>query len=69
MQIIDVYLDTSRGQLKLGHEGEQCLSQKGLAAGAEDVAAHTAISASGSADAAAHGANMAVDGASSTFWV
>merc|ERR1712166_849861 len=58
----------SNGQLRLGHEGEQCLSQKGLAAGAEDVAAHSAISASGSADAAAHGANMAVDGASSTFW-
>jgi len=58
----------SNGQLKLGHEGEQCLSQKGLAAGAEDVAAHSAISASGSADVAAHGANMAVDGASSTFW-
>ncbi len=45
------------------------MSQKGPAAGMEDVAAHGAITASSTADAAAHGANMAVDGRSSTFWV
>lgn len=45
------------------------MSQKGPAAGMEDVAAHGAITASSTADTAAHGANMAVDGSSSTFWV
>jgi len=57
------------GQLKLGRSGEYCLSQRGFTAGAEDVAVGGAISASSSADATAHGANMAVDGSSSTFWV
>jgi len=56
------------GQLKLGRSGEQCLSQRGSAAGAEDVAARSAISASNSFDTIGHGANMAVDGSSSTFW-
>lgn len=56
------------GQLKLGRSGEYCLSQRGFTAGAEDVAVGGAISASSSADATAHGANMAVDGSSSTFW-
>lgn len=59
----------SRGQLKLGRAGQYCLSQKGPAAGVEDVAEKGAVMASSSADAAAHGANMAVDGSSSTFWV
>ena len=45
------------------------MSQKGFAAGVEDVAARGAISATGSVDTTAHGANMAVDGSSSTFWV
>ena len=56
------------GQLRLGREGELCLSQKGTAAGVDDAAAHGAITASSSADAVAHGANMAVDGSSRTFW-
>merc|ERR1711865_271799 len=50
------------GQLKLGRAGNYCLSQSGLAAGVEDAAARGAITSSSSADAAAHGANMAVDG-------
>jgi hypothetical protein len=53
----------------MGAAGGNCLSQKGPAAGMEDVAAHGAITASSTADTAAHGANMAVDGSSSTFWV
>jgi len=56
------------GQLKLGGAGQNCLSQEGAAAGVEDVAARGAITASSSADAAAHGASTAVDGSSSTFW-
>jgi len=56
------------GQLKLGRAGNFCLSQSGVAAGVEDAAAHGAITSSSSADAAAHGANMAVDGSSKTFW-
>ena len=55
--------------MKLGREGNYCLSQEGAAAGVEDAATHSAITASSSADAAAHGANMAVDGRSSAFWV
>ena len=46
-----------------------CLSQKGSAAGLEDSAARGAITASSTADAAAHGANMAVDGNFSIFGV
>ena len=57
------------GQLKLGRAGNYCFSQSGLAAGVEDAAARGAITSSSSADAAAHGANMAVDGNSNTFWV
>jgi|TARA_B110000908_G_C10080885_1_gene369507 hypothetical protein len=57
------------GQLKLGRAGNYCFSQSGLAAGVEDAAARGAITSSSSADAAAHGANMAVDGSSNTFWV
>jgi len=56
------------GQLKLGRSGEYCLSQRGSTAGDEDVALRGATSASSSADTTAHGANMAVDGSSSTFW-
>jgi len=56
------------GQLRLVGAGQYCLSQKGPAAGARDVAALSAISASSSADPEAHGANKAVDGSSNTFW-
>ena len=56
-------------QLKLGGAGQQCLSQKGASASASDVAALSAISASSTVDPEAHGANKAVDGSSSTFWV
>lgn len=55
------------GQLKLGGAGQRCLSQQGVSPGAEDAAAHGAISAS-SSDTMAHGASMAVDGSSNTFW-
>ena len=48
--------------------GQKCLSVKGLAAGT-NVALKSAISASSSADTGAHGASMAVDGNSNTFWV
>ena len=64
-----VYQCMCAGQMKLGQKGNQCLSQKGSAAGIEDVAARGAIVASSAADVAAHGANMAVDGGSNTFWV
>lgn len=47
---------------------QKCLSVKGLAAGT-NVALKSAISASSSADTGAHGASMAVDGNSNTFWV
>lgn len=53
------------GQLR---SGAQCLSQKGPASGMEDVAARGAVAASSAADVTAHGANMAVDGSSNTFW-
>lgn len=56
------------GQVKLNSSGQYCLSQKGPAVGLENAATHSAISASSSADVAAHGANMAVDGSSNTFW-
>ena len=55
--------------MKLTSSGQYCLSQKGPAVGLENAATHSAISASSSADVAAHGANMAVDGSSNTFWV
>jgi len=56
------------GQLKLGRAGQYCLSQEGSEAGVEDAAEKAAIVASNSADVQAHGASMAVDGRSSTFW-
>lgn len=52
------------GQLR---SGQNCLSAKGLTAGS-NVALKSAISASSTADTGAHGASMAVDGSSSTFW-
>ena len=66
---VEWYQHVCAGQLKLGRSGEYCLSQRGFTAGAEDAAVGGAVSASSSADAAAHGANMAVDGSSNTFWV
>lgn len=56
------------GQFKLGRAGQYCLSQEGSEAGVEDAAEKAAIVASNSADVQAHGASMAVDGRSSTFW-
>ena len=55
------------GQLRLMGAAQKCLSVKGLAAGT-NVALKSAISASSSADTGAHGASMAVDGNSNTFW-
>jgi hypothetical protein len=69
ISFFEVFSRGCAGQLKLGRAGNFCLSQSGLAAGVEDAAAHGAITSSSSADAAAHGANMAVDGSSKTFWV
>jgi len=63
-----VWESQGNGQLKLGRAGQYCLSQRGSEAGVEDVAAKAAIIASSFADAEAHGASMAVDGRSSTFW-
>ena len=67
--LVKLFCAGCAGQLKLGRAGNFCLSQSGVAAGVEDAAAHGAITSSSSADAAAHGANMAVDGSSKTFWV
>jgi hypothetical protein len=58
----------ANGQLKLARAGDYCLSQEGPAAGVEDAAGRGAVTASSTADATAHGANMAVDGSSNTFW-
>merc|ERR1719326_1833125 len=58
----------ANGQMKLARAGDYCLSQEGPAAGVEDAAARGAITASSTADNMAHGANMAVDGSSNTFW-
>lgn len=55
----------ANGQVKIG---KQCLSQRGLSAGLEDVAAMAAASASSTADASAHGAWAAVDGNGATYW-
>lgn len=55
------------GQLRLSGAGHTCLSMRGLTAGT-NVASKSAISASSTADIGAHGASMAVDGSSSTFW-
>ena len=57
-----------QGQLRLSGPGQNCLSVKGLAAGS-NVALKSAVSASSTADTGAHGASMAVDGSSNTFWV
>lgn len=67
--LFQVFIHGCAGQLKLGRAGNYCLSQNGVAAGVEDAAARGAITSSSSADVAAHGANMAVDGSSKTFWV
>jgi len=56
------------GQLRLGGAAQFCLSQKGSTASSREVAASSAISSSSTADPAAHGANKAVDGSSSSFW-
>lgn len=57
----------ANGQLKNGQAGG-CMTQKGLAAGVENVAVSAAVAASSSADVSAHGANMAVDEKDSTYW-
>ena len=43
------------GQLKLGREGQFCLSQRGPAPGVENVAAKVAVMATSTADVVAHG--------------
>ena len=58
----------ANGQVKLGRDGQYCLSQHGFTAGRTNVALRAAASASSTADAVSHGANMAVDGRASTFW-
>jgi len=56
------------GQIKLGRDGQYCLSQRGTGAGVANVALGAAASASSSADVVAHGARAAVDGRSATYW-
>ena len=56
---------TESGQLKTG---DMCLSQSGSFAGSEDIAAFAPVSATTSSDAAMHGAKMAVDSDTATFW-
>jgi hypothetical protein len=57
------------GQIKLGRDGDYCVSQQGGgSSGGENVALYAAASASSTADALAHGAGMAVDGRPDTFW-
>ena len=43
------------GQLKLGRQGQYCLSQRGPAPGIENVAAKAAVMATSTADVVAHG--------------
>ena len=66
--IIDVLRDPKgsliTGQLNLSRSGEQCLSQRGFAAGTRDVASRSAASASIFFDNAGHGVKRAVDGSS-----
>ena len=54
------------GQIKLGRDGDYCVSHRG--GGDVNVALHAAASASSTADAVAHNAGMAVDGRADTFW-
>ena len=57
------------GQVKLGQDGQFCLSQHGVTAGRRNVASQAAAAASSTADAVSHGAGMAVDGRSSpSYW-
>lgn len=58
----------SNGQLKLGGDGDLCLSQAGSAPGMENVAANAAVFASSTVDAQAHGAKMVVDDNEASFW-
>jgi len=48
--------------------GDRCLSQSGPGVGTENVAAHAAVAATSSANAASHGAAAAVDADDTTFW-
>lgn len=48
--------------------GPACLTQRGPAAGVENVAAKAAASATASADAVSHGASAVTDGDPSSFW-
>jgi len=57
----------ANGQIKNGPMG-MCMTQRGSAAGFENLAASSAAVASSSADVVAHGANMAVDGKDSSYW-
>ena len=55
----------ANGQVKMG---SLCLSQHGVAAGVENVAAKAAASATSSVDAGSHGASAAVDTKEESFW-
>ena len=56
------------GQMKLGRDGQYCLSQRGASAGVANVALGAAASASSTADHVAHGARAAVDARAATYW-
>ena len=55
------------GQIKMG-SSNMCLSQSGLAPGLADVARSASVVATSTLDAA-HGAQLSVDGLTSTYWV
>lgn len=57
----------ANGQIKLG-ESSMCLSQAGPTAGMADLAVSSSIVASSTLDPA-HGASLAVDGLTSSYWV
>jgi len=56
------------GAIKLNNSTELCLSLLGSSPDLVDVASKAAVVTSSVANLEAHGANMAVDGAESTFW-
>jgi len=58
----------ANGQLKFARDGDYCVGQRGPAVGFVDAAIGSAVSATSSANNAAHGARAAVDGDKRTYW-
>lgn len=59
---------TGSGQLKLGTDGDYCLSQSGMTPGLVNIASNAGVAASSTADNIAHGAAAAVDSNEASFW-